>query len=409
MIAKKIAVIGIGYVGLPLAIEFGKKFETVAYDNSKYRIDTLKKGNDYTLEFNKNYIKSSKKLFFSHKVNDIKNCNIYIITVPTPIFKNKKPDLRPLKEASKQVGKILKINDIVIYESTVYPGLTEEFCVPILKKFSNLSANKDFFYGYSPERINPGDKKHQLKNVIKVVSGSTYDATLKIKKLYSSIIRAGICVAKDIKTAEAAKVIENIQRDINVGFVNELFQIFDKMNIDTHEVLKAACTKWNFLNFKPGLVGGHCIGVDPYYLLEKVKKTKFNAKLITAGREINDQMGYFYSKLIHKKIKKIFLNKKINILILGYTFKENCSDTRNTKVFDLYSYFFKKKYKVDIHDPWVRSFVKYIKLKKKIKKNFYDCIIVAVPHKKFKLLGKSGILKFAKKTHVYFDIKNEII
>jgi len=288
----------------------------------------------------------------------------------------------------------------------VYPGLTEEICIPIIEKESKLVANRDFFYGYSPERINPGDKKHQLKNIKKIVSGSNSYAENFVKKLYESIILAGVYVAPSVKVAEAAKVIENIQRDINVAFSNELFKIFEKLNLNTYEVLKAANTKWNFLNFKPGLVGGHCIGVDPYYLLHKCKEINFKPNIITAGRKINDKMSIYYSNLINKKIKKKFKNKKIKILILGYTFKENCSDIRNTKVEDMYRYFYKKKHDVHIFDPWINFDLKSVKLVKKLKKNYYDCIIVAVKHDYFIDMGKKKIFSHAKKQNVFYDIKN---
>ena len=320
---NKIAIIGLGYVGLPLAIEFGKKYETFGYDIDQNRIKYLKKGLDKTKEFKKNYISSSKKLIFVNKIKQLENCNIFIVTVPTPIFKNNTPDLRSIIDATKKIGSILKKNSMVIYESTVYPGLTEEICIPILEKFSNLKSNKDFYYGYSPERINPGDKSHQLTNIKKIVSGSNNFSSKKIKEIYKSIIKAGIHMAPSIKVAEAAKVIENIQRDINVAFANELFKIFEKMKLNTYDVLKAANTKWNFLDFKPGLVGGHCIGVDPYYLLHKCKQIKFTSKIITAGRKVNDEMSYYYANLINKKIKEKFKKKKIKMLVMGYTFKKN--------------------------------------------------------------------------------------
>jgi UDP-N-acetyl-D-galactosamine dehydrogenase len=343
ILKNKIVIFGLGYVGLPLAIEFGKKFDTIGYDINSKRVKDLNNGYDSTKEFLKKYIKSSKNLKITNQINKLGDRSIYIITVPTPIYKNKKPDFRNLIDATKAVSKIIKKNSIIIYESTVYPGLTEEICIPIIEKKTKLIANKDFFYGYSPERINPGDKQHQLKNIKKIVSGSNTYAEKIIKKLYETIILAGVHVAPSVKIAEAAKVIENIQRDINVAFSNELLKIFEKLNLNTFEILKAANTKWNFLNFQPGLVGGHCIGVDPYYLLHKCKKINLKPKIITVGRKINDEMGLHYSNLINKKIKSQFKNKKIKILILGYTFKENCSDIRNTKVQDIYEYFNKKK------------------------------------------------------------------
>ena len=403
---NKIAIFGLGYVGLPLAIEFGKKFETVGFDIKVDRINELKSGFDSTKEFSKKYIKSSKKLKITSKIDELTDCNIFIVTVPTPIYKNKKPDFRNLIEATKQISKIIKENSFVIYESTVYPGLTEEICIPIIEKKSKLKVNKDFFYGYSPERINPGDKKHQLKNIQKIVSGSNKYAANFISNLYKSIIKKGIHLAPSVKVAEAAKVIENIQRDINVGFSNELFKIFEKMNLDTYEILKAANTKWNFLDFKPGIVGGHCIGVDPYYLLHKSNKINFKANLIIAGRKINDGMGIYFSNLINKLIIKKFKNTKIKILILGYTFKENCSDIRNTKVVDIVKFFKKKKHTIHVYDPWINFEIDNIDLIKKLNKNTYDCIIITVAHDYFKKLGKEKILSYAKQKYVFYDIKN---
>ena len=402
----KIAIFGLGYVGLPLAVEFGKKYETTGYDIKFDRIKELKIGYDSTKEFKKNYIKSGKRLKFTNQIQDLSDSTIFIVTVPTPIYKNKNPDFRNLINATEKIAKIIKKNSIVIYESTVYPGLTEEICIPIIEKKSKLRANKDFFYGYSPERINPGDKKHQLKNIKKIVSGSNQFALRIIARLYKKIISKGVHIAPSIKIAEAAKVIENIQRDINVGFSNELFKIFQKMNLNTYDVLEAANTKWNFLDFKPGLVGGHCIGVDPYYLLFKSRKFNFKPNLITAGRKINDGMGIYYSQLINKVIKKKFKDKKINILILGYTFKENCSDARNTKVKDIYRYFYKKNHIVHVYDPWIEHNLRDILIVKKLKKNHYDCIITAVGHDYFKKLGKKRNLSYAKTENVFYDIKN---
>ena len=402
---NKIVIFGLGYVGLPLAVEFGKKFDTIGYDINLDRIKKLNRGFDSTKEFSKEYIRSSKNLKITNQINKLTNRSIFIITVPTPIYKNKKPDFRNLIDATKKIAKIIKKNSIVIYESTVYPGLTEEICIPIIEKKSKLIANTDFFYGYSPERINPGDKKHQLKNIKKIVSGSNSYAEKIIKNLYETIIKAGVHVAPNVKVAEAAKVIENIQRDINVAFSNELFKIFEKLNLNTFEILKAANTKWNFLNFEPGLVGGHCIGVDPYYLLHKCNEINLKPNIITAGRKINDEMGIYYSNLINKKIKTEFKNKKIKILILGYTFKENCSDIRNTKVQDIYEYFDKKKHDVHIYDPWINFDLKGVKLVKKLDKNYYDCVIVAVKHDYFIKLGEKKILSYAKKQNVFYDIK----
>tara|TARA_B100000925_G_scaffold289294_1_gene271853 strand:+ start:470 stop:1699 length:1230 start_codon:yes stop_codon:yes gene_type:complete len=403
---NKIAIFGMGYVGLPLAVEFGKKYNTMGYDINQVRVNELKKGYDSTKEFSKNYICSAKKLKVTSEISHLSGSTIFIITVPTPIYRNKKPDFRNLINATKKISRIIKKNSIVIYESTVYPGLTEEICIPIIEKESKLKANRDFYYGYSPERINPGDKKHQLKSIKKIVSGSNKLAEKFIAKLYNSIILKGVHVAPSVKIAEAAKVIENIQRDINVGFTNELFKIFQKMNLNTYDILEAANTKWNFLNFKPGLVGGHCIGVDPYYLLYKSNKMNFKPDLITAGRKINDGMGLYFSKLIQKDIKIKFKNKKIKIVIFGYTFKENCSDIRNTKVQDIYKYFCKKNHTVHVYDPWINHDLKNVKLMKKLKKGYYDCIIIAVGHEYFLNLGKKKVLSYGKKENIFYDIKN---
>ena len=405
ILKNKIAIFGLGYVGLPLAVELGKKFDTIGYDINFKRIKDLNKGLDSTKEFSKKYIKSSKNLSITSQINKLADRSIFIITVPTPIYKNKKPDFRNLIDATMVIAKIIKKNSIIIYESTVYPGLTEEICIPIIEKKSKLIANKDFFYGYSPERINPGDKKHQLKNIKKIVSGSNSYAEKIIKQLYETIILAGVHVAPSVKIAEAAKVIENIQRDINVAFSNELFKIFEKLNLNTFEILKAANTKWNFLNFQPGLVGGHCIGVDPYYLLHKCNEINLKPNIITAGRKINDEMGIYFSNLINKKIKSQFNKKKIKILILGYTFKENCSDIRNTKVQDIYEYFIKKKHDVHIYDPWINFDIKSVNIVKKLNKNYYDCVIIAVKHDYFIKFGKKRILSYAKNKNVFYDIK----
>ena len=406
-----IGIIGLGYVGLPLAIEFGKKFKTIGFDIKKERIKNLSLSIDTTSEVNEVNFKKAKYLKFSNNSYDLINCNIYIITVPTPIYNNKKPDLRYIKKASVIVGKFLKKNDIVIYESTVYPGLTEEVCVPILINESNLKYNKDFFCGYSPERINPGDKKYNIKNIIKVVAGSNKSATIKIKNLYNSIINAGIFVAKDIKTAEAAKVIENTQRDINIALVNEIALICKKLGIKSKDVFDAASTKWNFLNFKPGIVGGHCIGVDPYYLTHKANLVGFNPKMILSGRALNDSMP----KYIFREIKKIMLKKNIiiknsKVLILGLTFKENCNDVRNTKVFEIGNYFIKSGAIINYYDPWVSkkdlNNLNKKRLIKKIPNNYYDCIIIAVSHNEFKKYSLKSLKKMCKINNVIYDIKN---
>ena len=407
---KKIALIGLGYVGLPLAVEFGKKFEVVGYDVSKDRIDILKKNEDPNLEINKKEFSRSTHLNFSNIIDDIKDCHIYIITVPTPIDNQKKPDLTALKNSSETVGSVLKKDDIVIYESTVYPGATEEFCVPILEKQSGLKFNTDFYCGYSPERVNPGDKKHKLIDIKKVTAGSTPEIALEIDELYKEIIVAGTYKAKNIKVAEAAKVIENTQRDLNIALVNELALIFKKMNIDTEAVLKAAGTKWNFSAFRPGLVGGHCIGVDPYYLTHKANAVGYKPEIILAGRKLNDNMGsyvaYEVSKLMTKKRIKI---AKANILIMGLTFKENCPDHRNTKVIDLVNEFKSFSCNVDINDPWVNK--KNVADEYKIDpidepiKGKYDAIVIAVAHNEFKLLSEDLIRSYGKSNHILYDIK----
>ena len=352
----KIAVIGLGYVGLPLAVEFGKKYATIGFDINKSRINELNQGYDFTLEVSKDELKYATKLIYSSVLGDIKNCSTFIITVPTPIDADKKPDLSPLIEATKIVSSVLKINDIVIYESTVYPGATEEICVPILEEGSGLKFNKNFFCGYSPERINPGDKQHRITSIKKVTSGSTLEVADKIDKMYQSIIPAGTYKAESIKIAEAAKVIENTQRDVNIALINELALIFNKLEIDTEAVLNAAATKWNFLPFKPGLVGGHCIGVDPYYLTYKAQEVGLNPEMILAGRRVNDNMGnYIVGKVIELMNQKNLDIYDSSILILGLTFKENCPDLRNTKVVDLINGFQKYNCNVDIYDPWVNN------------------------------------------------------
>ncbi len=406
---KKIAIIGLGYVGLPLAVEFGKKRDVIGLDISQARIDELKKGFDSTLEINKEELHDAVYLSYTSNLKDAKNCEIFIITVPTPIDSNKNPDLSALKKASKLVGNILKKGDIVIYESTVYPGVTEEVCVPILEECSTLAFNKDFFCGYSPERINPGDKEHRLINIIKVTSGSTPTIAEEIDKLYQEIIHAGTHKATSIKVAEAAKIIENTQRDINIALINELSLIFNKMNIDTKSVLDAAATKWNFIPFRPGLVGGHCIGVDPYYLTYKALEIGYNPEIILAGRRLNDSMGDY----VVEQVSAIMTKKQIaivdaKILIMGLTFKENCTDIRNTRTIDLVQQFKNLKCKVDLFDPWVE--------KSKAEQKFnitpidqplncnYDVVIIAVAHNEFKKLSAKQIHAFGKQNHVLYDI-----
>ncbi|WP_323591491.1 Vi polysaccharide biosynthesis UDP-N-acetylglucosamine C-6 dehydrogenase TviB [Aliarcobacter butzleri] len=404
---SKICVIGLGYVGLPLAHAFSAKYEVVGFDISKWRIDELSTGYDRTLELTENQVKEAIKngMKFSLDINDIKDCNIYIVTVPTPIDKNKRPDLTPLIKASETVGKVLKKGDIVIYESTVYPGATEEDCVPVLEKFSNLKFNVDFFCGYSPERINPGDKEHTVTKILKVTSGSTPEIGKKVNELYASIITAGTHLAPTIKVAEAAKVIENSQRDINIAFVNELAIIFNKLGINTNDVLAAAGTKWNFLPFKPGLVGGHCIGVDPYYLTHKAQSIGYNPEIILAGRRLNDNMGiYVANQVIKLMIKKGHKIEGSKVLVLGITFKENCPDIRNSRVIDVIEELKEFGCNIDIYDPWADTKeVEHeynLKLIKELNIAKYEAIVLAVAHNEFKLL------KLKTNENIVFDIKS---
>lgn len=406
----KIAVIGLGYVGLPLAVEFAKKYQVVGFDIYQKRIDELKSGYDRTLELNDEQLQEAlaNKMEFSNKSEDIALCNIYIVTVPTPIDKSKKPDLTPLLKASETVGKVLKKDDIVIYESTVYPGATEEDCVPVLEKFSGLKFNVDFFCGYSPERINPGDKEHTVTKILKVTSGSTPQIADKVDALYQSIITAGTHKAPSIKVAEAAKVIENTQRDINIAFINELSMIFHKMGIDTNAVLEAAGTKWNFLKFKPGLVGGHCIGVDPYYLTHKAQSLGFHPEMILAGRRINDNMGiYVANQIVKLLIKKGHKIEGSKVLVLGITFKENCPDIRNSRVIDVIKEL--QEFGCDVHvsDPWASKedvqqeygvdLIQITNHKSQIIN--YDAVVLAVAHEEFKSL------ELKTKNSVVYDIK----
>ena len=407
---KKIAIIGLGYVGLPLAIEFGKKRLTVGFDVKQTRVNDLNSGIDSTLENSSKELKAATNLSYTSKLDDIKNCEIFIIAVPTPIDKSKRPDLTLLRTSSALVGSILKKGDIVIYESTVYPGATEEVCVPILENQSGLIFNKDFYCGYSPERINPGDKEHRISTIKKVTSGSTLEIAIEIDELYKEIITAGTYMAKSIKIAEAAKVIENTQRDVNIALINELAIIFNKLNIDTNLVLEAASTKWNFLPFKPGLVGGHCIGVDPHYLAHKALEVGYTPEMIISGRRINDKMGFY----VVEQVTKLMTNKRINfvdanVLIMGLTFKENCSDIRNTRVVDLVEGFKAFNLNVDVYDPWankeeaINEYV--IKLIDQPVKGKYDAIILAVAHNEFKKLTSEQIRNFGKENHVIYDIK----
>ena len=410
MINKKIAIIGLGYVGLPLAVEFAKKREVVGFDINKDRISDLERGIDITGELNKQELKESLSITYTTNLDDLKKCNIFIITVPTPIDKHKRPDLTPLEKSSTSIGKIIKKNDIVIYESTVYPGATEEVCVPILEKQSGLKFNKDFYCGYSPERINPGDKQHRIADIKKVTSGSTPEIATEIDELYKEIITAGTHKTSSIKIAEAAKVIENTQRDLNIALINELSLIFNKLGIDTESVLEAAGTKWNFLPFRPGLVGGHCIGVDPYYLTHKANEVGYHPEMILAGRRLNDNMGLYVTNEVSKLMnKKKIITENANILIMGLTFKENCPDHRNTRVIDLVKVFESSNCSVDVYDPWVnknQAADEYnIELIDKPMKDKYDAIVIAVKHDEFKVLTEDQFRAFGKDNHVLYDIK----
>ena len=407
---KKIALIGLGYVGLPLAVEFGKKRTVIGFDINQSRINELKKGIDTTLETTKQELKDAIHLSYTANLDNIKDCNIFIVTVPTPIDKHKRPDLTPLEKSSESVGKILKKGDIVIYESTVYPGATEEVCVPILEQQSGLKFNKDFYCGYSPERINPGDKEHRVTTIKKVTAGSTPEVAIEVDELYKEIIVAGTHKASSIKVAEAAKVIENTQRDVNIALINELALIFNKLGIDTESVLEAAGTKWNFLPFRPGLVGGHCIGVDPYYLTHKAIEVGYNPEMILAGRRLNDSMGSY----VADQVSKLMTKKRIhvvdaNILIMGLTFKENCPDLRNTRVVDLVKEFKGFNCNVDVYDPWIdkeEAVNEYnIKPIDKPIKGKYDAILLAVAHDEFKTLTVEQIRAYGKDNHVLYDIK----
>jgi len=408
--ANTIAVIGLGYVGLPLAVEFGKHINTIGFDIDHSRIKELAAGHDKTLEVDEEGLKSASKLRYTANAEDLVEANVYIVTVPTPIDKYKNPDLTPLRKASELIGRFLSRNDVVIYESTVYPGATEEVCVPILATQSGLEFNRDFFVGYSPERINPGDKEHGVTSIQKVTSGSTPATADFVDDLYKSIITAGTYKASSVKVAEAAKVIENTQRDVNIALINELAMIFKKMNIDTEEVLKAAGTKWNFLPFRPGLVGGHCIGVDPYYLTHKATEIGYHPEMILAGRRINDDMGSY----VVDQITRIMTQNRIHIvdskiLIMGLTFKENCPDLRNTRVIDIINNFIEQHANVDVYDPWVdadeASEVYGFKPLSEPVENSYDAIVLAVSHQQFIDMGADEIRKLGKPEHVLFDVK----
>ena len=406
----RIAVIGLGYVGLPLAVEFGKHYPTIGFDIKSSRVDELDAGIDNTLEVSKEELVSSVELTFSSNPADLAECNFIVVTVPTPIGDGNRPLLTPLRNSSMMISGILKQGDIVVYESTVYPGVTEEFCVPFLEEGSGLTLNKDFFVGYSPERINPGDQEHRLPTILKITSGSTPDATDFVDQVYGSIISAGTHKTSSIKVAEAAKVIENTQRDVNIALINELAMIFDLVGIDTEEVLEAAGTKWNFLPFRPGLVGGHCIGVDPYYLTYKAQQLGYHPQMILAGRRINDNMShYVVSRIIKLMLAKDLKPLQSRALVMGLAFKENCPDVRNTKVIDIVSELQSYGINVDVYDPWVdpiEAKSEYgIAMVEDLQPNAYDLVVLAVAHRQFLDMGEVGIKALGKSGSVYFDIK----
>ena len=406
----KIAVIGLGYVGLPLAVEFGKQHSVIGFDINASRIAALMSGTDHTLEVSNEELAVAIHLRYSSDIQMLKDCNFFIVTVPTPIDSSKQPDLTPLITASKAIGSLLKKDDIVVYESTVYPGATEEVCVPVLEEVSGLILNQDFYAGYSPERINPGDKEHRVTNILKVTAGSTPEAADFIDEVYNLIVTAGTHKAPSIRVAEAAKVIENTQRDVNIALINELAVIFNKMGIDTEAVLKAAGTKWNFLPFRPGLVGGHCIGVDPYYLTYKAQAIGHNPEIILAGRRLNDSMGdYVVTQLIKTMIKKRIQVEGAKVLVLGLSFKENCPDVRNTKVIDIVHELQKYNVEIDVHDPWIdaneaKREYSIIPIAQPVL-NQYDGIILAVAHEQFIKMGIEKIRALGKDNHVLYDLK----
>jgi UDP-N-acetyl-D-galactosamine dehydrogenase len=406
----RIGIVGLGYVGLPLAVEFGKKYPTVGFDIYEGRIAELESGTDSTLECSSEELAEAEHLTYTSSVDGIADCNFYIVTVPTPIGDGNRPLLRPLRAASNTLSGVLKKDDVVVYESTVYPGATEEFCVPLLEAGSGLKMNTDFFVGYSPERINPGDKEHRLPTILKVTSGSTPEVAQYVNEVYASVIPAGTYKASSIKVAEAAKVIENTQRDVNIALVNELAMIFERVGIDTEEVLEAAGTKWNFLPFRPGLVGGHCIGIDPYYLAYKAEQLGHHPQMILAGRRINDTMSlYVSSQIVKLMLKKNIQPRGARVLMLGLAFKENCPDIRNTKVVDVVRELDSYGTNVDVYDPWVdaaEAKAEYgLDLVTAPEKGAYDVVVVAVAHDEFRALGAEGIRAFCKDTSVLYDIK----
>jgi UDP-N-acetyl-D-galactosamine dehydrogenase len=407
----KIGVIGLGYVGLPLAVEFGKKYPVLGFDINQKRVDELSAGHDATLEVSDEELKDIKQLTFSCDKQELASCNVYIVTVPTPIDESNAPDLTPLRKASELLGEFVQKGDVVIYESTVYPGATEEVCLPIIEKVSGLVFNKDFFAGYSPERINPGDKVNTLTKIMKITSGSTPEIGEFVNELYGSIITAGTHLAGSIKVAEAAKVIENTQRDLNIAIINEFAKIFNRLGIDTEEVLNAAGTKWNFLKFKPGLVGGHCISVDPYYLTHKAQEVGYRPEVILAGRRINDGMGEYVATQLVKKLssQKIHVDEA-KVLVLGFTFKGDCPDVRNTKIIDIVNELKDFNMSVDVYDDWANpAEVEHeygLSLVSELKENHYDGIVLAVDHSEFKEMGSDSIRKFGKQKHVLYDVKH---
>ena len=406
----KIAVIGLGYVGLPLTVALAKRFPVLGFDIDSNRVKELEAGIDSTLEISNSDLVASESLSFSCTENNLKSCNVFIVTVPTPIDKFKQPDLIPLLKASEMLGRVIKKGDVIIYESTVYPGATEDDCIPLVEKISGLILNKDFFAGYSPERINPGDKSHRVENILKVTSGSDQATANFVDDLYASVIKAGTFKVSSIKVAEAAKVIENTQRDVNIALINELSMIFNKLEIDTLEVLEAAGTKWNFFPFRPGLVGGHCIGVDPYYLMHKSKIVGYRPEMILAGRRINDGMGsYVVSQLVKKMINEKIEVRGSRVLLMGLTFKENCPDIRNSKVIDIINELREYEVEIDIVDPWcdLEEAAKELGLivNKKVEGGNYDAVLIAVAHNEFKKMGIKAIRELGKPKHILYDLK----
>lgn len=407
----QIGIIGLGYVGLPLAVEFGKKYSTIGFDINQPRVNELKLGNDSTLECSPEELNSAPLLSYTSELSAIEKCNFYVVTVPTPITDDNIPDLTPLKKASEALAKVISLGDVVVFESTVYPGATEEVCIPIIEKLSGLTLNKDFYAGYSPERINPGDKVNRLTTIMKITSGSTPEIADFVDSVYASIVDAGTHKASSIKVAEAAKVIENTQRDLNIAIINEFAKIFNKLDIDTEEVLKAAGTKWNFLPFKPGLVGGHCISVDPYYLTHKAQEVGYRPEVILAGRRINDGMGEYVATQLVKKLasKKIHIDEA-KVLIMGFTFKGDCPDVRNTKIIDIIKELKDFNMTVDVHDSWASAEevnAEYgIELISELKENEYDAIVLAVDHSETKAMGVLKLRSLGKQEHILYDVKH---